>query len=206
MKKRIISSLSLLLIFAACGTLSAQNARETTAKFNKTNPGAIIADYDQPADMVKTVLKERLEKEGLGKMKSASGYMRYSGVIWNAISSEKLDAYFKVDGKKGKSTITVLVSKGYDNFVTPASDARITDNVKAFLNGFNEHLTAYQKTLDVKAQEEAVKKAEKEQKELAKRNKELQEEKEKLERKHAEKQKALDAEREKLNNIKASVN
>ncbi len=210
MKKRLIASLSLLLTLAASTTLSAQNAREVTAKFNKANPNAIIADYDQPVDMVKTVLKERLEKEGLGKMKSASGYMRYSGVVWNAVSNEKIDAYFKVDGKKGKSNITVLVSKGYDNFITSATDARSVENIKAFLNGFNDHLAAYQRALDLKAQEEAVKKAEKEQKEIAERNKELQEQKEKLEKKIAEqnnqqvsKQKALEAERQKLDNARS---
>ena len=199
MKKRLISSLSLLLILAASGTLSAQNAREATAKFNKTNPAAVVADYDQPVDLVKTVLKERLEKEGLGKMKSVNGFMRYSGVTWQSVSSDKMDAYFKVDGKKGKSTITVLVSKGYDNFITSGSDARTIENVKAFLNGFGEQVIAYQRALDIEAQEEAVKKAEALQKKAA-------EQQARLEKEHAEKQKALEAEKQKLNNIKASAN
>lgn len=195
--KKLIPSLFLALTIAA--TASAQSARETSVKFNKNNENAVVAEYDSKADMVKEVLKERLDKEGLGKMKSSSGYMRYSGVTWNTVSSDKMDVYFKVESRKGKSMISVLLSKGYDNFVTSTSDGRAIDNVKAFLNSFDDEIVAYQKALDVKAQEEAVKKAEKKQQKIA-------EQQAKLEKENAAKQKALEEERRKLNSIKASVN
>lgn len=211
--KKVFTSLALALAIAATGTVSAQNAHESSVKFNKTNENAVVADFDKPADIVEAALKDRLEKEGLGKMKSSKGFMSYSGVLWNSVSSDKLDVYFKVEGKKDKSSISVLVSKGYDNFITSGSDSRTIDNVKAFLNGFMANANAYQLGLNIKAQEEAVKKAEKAYSNATDDNKDLLSQKEKLEKKIAEsnndqtlKQKALDEAKKKLDDLKSNVN
>jgi hypothetical protein len=205
MKKPLITYLCLALLSAAGNTLYAQNARETAVKFNKANTNALLADYNYPVEIVKLVLKDRLDKEGLRKMKTTNGYMRYAEVLWPSVSSGKIDAYFKVDGKKGKSTVTVLVSKGYDNFIATGSDPAATEGVKAFLNGLNDHIAVYQKEQDIKAQEEVIRQAEKAQKQQAEQQKALLKEKERLEKKiatqnndQAAKQKELEAERQKL--------
>lgn len=211
--KKVIKSLSLVLAMVATGTVFAQNAHESSVKFNKTNENAVVADYDKSAEIVEAALKDRLEKEGLGKMKSSKGFMAYSGVLWNSVSSDKLDIYFKVEGKKDKSTVSVLISKGYDNFVTSGSDSRTIDNVKAFLNGFMAHANAYQLALDIKAQEELIRKAEKAFNSSVDNNKDLLQQKEKLEKRIAEsnneqvlKQKVLDDEKKKLGDLKAKSN
>jgi hypothetical protein len=211
--KNTIKSIALVLAIAATGTATAQNAHESSVKFNKTNENAVVADFNKPAEVVEAALKDRLEKEGLGKMKSTKGFMSYAGTLWNSVSSDKLDVYFKVDGKKDKSTVSVLVSKGYDNFITSGSDAKTIDNVKAFLNGFVTYTNSYQLGLDIKAQEEAIKKAEKAYSNSVDNNKDLLAQKEKLEKRIAEsnneqilKQKALDEEKKKLNDLKVKMN
>lgn len=208
--KKVFASLA--IAFAITGAAQAQNAHEAAVKFNKTTENAVIADYDKPADMVEAALKDRLEKDGLGKMKSSKGFMGYAGTLWNTVSTDKLDLYFKVEGKKDKSTVTVLISKGYDNFITSASDARTIDNVKAFLNDFMTYANSYQLGLNIKAQEENIKKVEKTFNNSVDNNKDLLAQKEKLERKIAEsnndqilKQKSLDEEKQKLANLKAQL-
>ncbi len=195
----MIRSVAIVLATAISATAFAQNAHEAMIPFNKTQENAVVADFDNAPEVVRQVLKAQLEKEGLRKIKSSGGYWRSSGSVWNSVSSDKMDFYFRIEGKRNKSTISVLVSKGYDNFVTSGTDSRTIDNVKNFLNGFGDQLVAYQKEQDIKAQEEAVKKAEVLQKKAA-------EQQAKLDKQHAAQQKALEAERQKLNNIKASTN
>jgi hypothetical protein len=211
--KNTIKSIALVLAIAVTGTATAQNAHESSIKFNKNAENAVVADFDKPAEVVEAALKDRLEKEGLGKMKTTKGFMSYAGTLWNSVSSDKLDLYFKVEGKKDKSTVSVLVSKGYDNFITSGSDAKTIENVKAFLNGFVKYTNSYQLTLDIKAQEEAIKKAEKLYSNSVDNNKDLLSQKEKLEKKIAEsnneqilKQKALDEEKKKLTDLKSRMN
>lgn len=200
--------LAFTFVITIAGRLFAQDAKETTIRYNKTNQNALIATYDQPAEVTEAALKERLAKEGLTKMKSSNGYMAYPGVIWSPVSTDKMDVYFKVEGKKDKSTITVLASKGYDNFVSSASDPVIVDQIKRYLNGFAAHASAYNLGLAVKAQEEVIRKAERAYNNSIEANKDLLVQKEKLEKKIAEsnneqmlKQKALNEEKLKLTSM-----
>jgi hypothetical protein len=211
--KNAIKSIALVIAIAATGTATAQNAHESSIKFNKKSENAVVADFNKSAEVVEAALKDRLEKEGLGKMKTSKGFMSYAGTLWNSVSADKLDVYFKVEGKKDKSTVSVLVSKGYDNFITSGSDAKTIDNVKAFLNSFVTYTNSYQLTLDIKAQEEAIKKAEKAYSNSIDNNKDLLSQKEKLEKRIAEsnneqtlKQKALDEEKKKLSDLKLKMN
>jgi len=208
--KKILTSLTLVCALAL--SVSAQNAHESSVKFNKTNENAVVADFDKPAEVVEAALKDRLDKEGLGKMKTSKGFMSYAGTLWNSVSTDKLDIYFKVEGKKNKSTVSVLVSKGYDNFITTATDAKTIENVKTFLNSLVNYTNTYQLGLNIKEQEELVKKAEKTWSSSVDNNKDLLSQKEKLERKIAEsnneqvlKQKALDEEKKKLADLKGQM-
>ena len=206
--KRTFMFATLALVISTSGHLFAQDAKETTVKYNKVNQNALIATYDQPAEVTEAALKERLSKDGLTRMKSSGGYMAYSGVIWSPVSTDKMDVYFKVEGKKDKSTITVLASKGYDNFVSSANDPVTVSQIKRYLNGFAVHANAYNLGLSIKAQEDVIRKAEKAYNNSVEANKDLLAQKEKLEKKIAEsnneqllKQKALNEEQLKLTSM-----
>jgi len=73
--------------------------------------------------------------------------------------------YFKVEPKsktqKDKSTIYLLVSKGYDNFISPEVDTATFAAATAFLNGFVAGTAGYRLNLDIEEQGKVVKNAEK---------------------------------------------
>lgn len=206
--KKIIASVAIL-----CAAFSfhaqAQNAYETQVKYNKNNQNAVVAEYELPKDVVEAALKERFEKAGLGKAKSSKGYLTYPGKLWNEVTTAKVDVFAKVEEKKGKSTVQILVSTGNDNFITSGSDANAIQNVKTFMNSFLKDVTAYQLKLDIEKQEELLKKAEKEFNNSVSSGKDLSKEKEKLEKKITEntneqtlKQRAFDDEKIKLETLK----
>jgi hypothetical protein len=202
MKKLLFSALLM-------GTLTtgvyAQNAREASVRFNKTNENAVVADYDKSGEIVEAALRKQLEKDGLVKAKNSKGFLTFQGVNWKTVSADKLDVYFKIENKKGKSTVTAFLSKGYDNFLHSGSDPKAIEQLKEFLNGLDQHAQIHQHSLNVKAQEEAVAKAEKAYNASNTAAKDLQHEKEKLEKKIADnaneaaaRLKALEEEKQKL--------
>lgn len=209
--KKIINLVAASIMLTATSIASyAQNAYESSVKFSKTNENAVVIDFNKPGNIVEAALKDRLDKEGLGKSKSKNGFTYYAGTIWKSVSADKLDIYFKVDSKKERSTVMLLMSKGYDNFITSGSDATVIENGKAFLNSLGQSIDAYQLGVDIKAQEEAVKKAEKAYSNSVDNGKSLLSDKEKIEKKiaenekeQAEKSKILEEEKRKLEIVKA---
>ncbi|MFT4060854.1 MAG: hypothetical protein QM642_00700 [Edaphocola sp.] len=204
------SVLTAAAMFAAAFQATAQSARETTAKYNKTDAPAVSADYNKNKDVVEDALKTQMAKEGIGKPGSSKGYMLWKGVTWTNVSTEKVDVYAKVEGKKEQATVTILLSKGYDNFANSTSDPNAINKIKDFLNSFTEKLNAYDLGLNIKEQEEIVKKAEKEYNGSVSDGKDLESEKSKIEKKiednkktQADKQKALQTEQAKLDALKA---
>src|SRR5690349_22813643 len=101
--KKVLTSLAVAL--AITGTATAQNAYESSVKFDKSNQNAVVANFANPADVVEAALKERLAKEGLTKTKSVKGFRAYMGTVWPSVSPVKVDVYYKVEGKKGNSTV-----------------------------------------------------------------------------------------------------
>lgn len=145
-------SIALVVFSISLGiTAFAQNARETNAKFKDAQQPAVTADYMAESDLVEDWLKHRLDKEGFGRKSSEKGYDVYKGVSWGRVSSEKLDIYVKVDGKKGKSNVTMMVAKGYDNFVSGAKDGALISKVQDFLNQFGGYVASNQSLLTKEA-------------------------------------------------------
>lgn len=210
MKKLIVFiSTVLSLSFAA----TAQNAREATVKYMKGDQNAVIAEYNAPVKVVAEALKNKMSKAGLGKSKSSKGFTTYSGTLWQEVSNDKVDVYYKVvAGKKNQpTTVQFLVSKGYDNFVSSATDATAVNNLKNFLNNLNDEIRLVQFGLDIKAQEEIVKKADEKNENNASEHKKLMKQKEEIEKKIVENENAqklsqqeLDREKAKLEEMKNS--
>lgn len=212
MKVLLKSLATAAFLFTALTGAFAQNAHEGRVKFMKGDQNAIIAEYDLPKGVVEDALKERLEKAGLSRKGTEKGFNAYKGITWNEISADKMDVYTKVEGKGNVTTVTVLVSKGYDNFISSASDAEKVQKVQAFLNSFIKDARLYQLKQSIAAQEEVVKKAEKELKSSADNGDKLLKEKEKIEKEIAEnktdqgkKQTTLDAEKVKLEELKREL-
>lgn len=206
--KKLIALLSCSFLLGSMNT-NAQSIQETTLKFDKNNVNAVVAEYKRPESVMEDALKVQLEKEGFGKYDKKKGYWSYINTNWKRTGNLSLDIYFKVDGNKSKSTITVLVSKGYNNFTSSATDPEIINTVREFLKNLEGTATDVQFALDVKAQQEVVADAEKRYNRALSDSTDLVNEKQKLENKIVQqsseiqtKRGELDQHRQKLDAMK----
>lgn len=161
----------LIAIFLSANTIAlhgyAQNAKEVSVPIGKMQQPAFQGDYKMQEKLMKETLEEQLAKVDLGKGKKYKGFRKYEGVVLPAVSDKKLDIYTKVDSKKSNTYVQILVSTGYDNFIGTKQDATIAANTITFLNKLSDDAVARQAAIDLKAQQEALKKAEEKQKAAA---------------------------------------
>lgn len=211
--KQFIKNAFLLLAIAATSSVKAQNAREVAVKYNKMNVNGIVADYDVPKKIVEDALQASLSKAGLGESKSSKGYRLYEGAIWPELSPEKLDLYTDVTGRKESSTVTILISKGYNNFISTLADQEKVERVKSFLNDLLIQAKSLELVSDIQKQEDAVKKAEKMYNNVVDDGAKLVRDREKIEKQMAEnkaeqekKNADWDVEKKKLEDMKAMQN
>lgn len=202
--------LSVLLLSSIVAT--AQNAQETTIKFKKLGQPGATASYSMPEKVVTNALLQKFATAGITKKSKESGFTSFKGVVWSDVSSDKLDVYFKVDERKSVSTIYVLISKGYDNFISTASDSPTMAKLITFLNSFVNDANQYLLQQNIAAQTVVIQKANSYYESAQNEAKSLISEKEKIEKKidqnKAEQEKrkaALDAEAAKLETLKTQV-
>jgi septal ring factor EnvC (AmiA/AmiB activator) len=105
--------------------------------------------------------------------------------------------------------VALLVSTGYDNYVSSVSDPVMSAKLKAFLESMLPDIKASQLQAEIGVQEEAVRDAEKDYKKKDKEGNKQSREKEHLDKDIAENvsdkaktAETLDAEKEKLENLK----
>ena len=161
------------LLLHVCLYSSAQSIN-TPVQYNKTTQQGLMLYLPYSEDVAEgtilTKLKEiGFEPESKGslfwKQNKVNGFYVYKGVALKGDTPQLVDLYFKVDRRGSKkdaqSVMYLLTSKGGDNFVTESSDAAAYAAAQKFLNGFTAETASYKHTLDVQAQEETVRKAEK---------------------------------------------
>ena len=124
----------LLTTIILCPVLSfAQKVEEEDIKVGKMEAKGFVATSKHDDDIIKEVLTAEFEKAGFKKPGHKKKFTTYKEVDWAAISPTKLDIYYKVGTKKRRTKIYMVVSKGYNNYVTTASDASIAANITTFL-------------------------------------------------------------------------
>lgn len=168
---KTLKTLAIIVIAGFTANFSnAQNAREATVKVGKAEQPAIIADYNYSKSFVNDVLKAELTKAGFGKSKTKNGFSVYSAVNWAAVAPNvKLDVWSKTEERKGVTTLSVLISKGYDNYINAAMDSGTIENLKSYLNNLNASLVAADLTQKIADQTKVVKQAEEKLNSLKKR-------------------------------------
>lgn len=135
MKKFLYSLLITMLLVPAIGR--SQKITEETIKMGKQNASCFVATSKFDKDDVQAAVVTELEKAGLKKAKKKKKFYRMMGVEWPAVSSGKLDLYYKVTGKRRKTKVYFIASKGYDNFITSANDAGAASAISTFLTNIN---------------------------------------------------------------------
>jgi hypothetical protein len=198
MKMKKLIALWIAAFLSGNFNANAQFIQETTLKFDKNTVSATTAEYKRPESVMEEALKMQLNKEGFGKYDKKKGYWSYINTNWKRTGNLSLDIYFKVDGNKNKSVITVLVSKGYNNFTSSATDPEIINTVKEFLNNLENTAKDVQFALDVEAQQELVADVEKSYNRALSDSTDLLDEKQKLENRIVQQSSAVQSKRKEL--------
>lgn len=201
--KNIIKALLIAgLTAGSINAVQAQGVRETSISFNKGSYSGVIADYNYSKDLVTKALEKRMKDANLGKSKSTSKFVSYIGVNWMEISPDKLDVYYKVSGKKNKSNVEFLISKGYDNYINSTTDATAIQNLRNFLASLEKDIKAIQHENNMTAQSNEIKKAEKELKSAQNSVSNIEKDLENARKNAEKKQVALDDAKKKLEQMK----
>jgi len=167
------SYLLIALLFTGILNASSQ-ASFTTITINKKIQPGLVLELPNNTDVAEGTILQKLKETGytpetkgklFWKKNKLDGFYVFNGVSLAALNNQKLDMYFKVEPKsktqKDQSIIYLLVSKGYDNFISPEADTATFVAATAFLNGFVEGTASYRLNLDIEEQGKVVKAAEK---------------------------------------------
>ena len=145
------------LIFLLVGTITSfAQSTATNVEFKKVlRPALTLPLAFNPETAEQTILAKlketgyKPEKSGsfLNKKKKEEGFYKFPGVVLPELANEQLDLYFKVvpldNDSNNRSSITLLVSKGYDNFVSAGSDSATFNASENFLNSFVASTNVY---------------------------------------------------------------
>lgn len=214
----------LFLLFCALALTAAAQSVSTSVRYDKSNKQGLMLylPYSQEVaeGTILTKLKEiGFEPQSTGslfwKQNKVNGFYVFKGVTLQRGSSQPVDLYFKVDRRGSKkdhqSVMYLLTSKGAENFVNDLTDPATFAAAQSFLNGFTSETASYKHTLDVQAQEESVKKAEKkladlqdEEKDLTKKIEKLQDDLRKNKENQVTQQGTIEGERKKLEEMRST--
>ncbi len=166
-----------LYLFIACmlvaGVTASSQATFTTIAINKNLQPGLVLHLPNTTDVAEGTILEKLKETGYSpetkgqlfwKKNKLDGFYVFNGVTLPALNNQILDMYFKVEreskSRKDQSIIYLLVSKGYDNFISLESDSVTFRAATEFLNGFVATTASYRLNIDIEEQEKAVKTAE----------------------------------------------
>jgi hypothetical protein len=156
----ILSFIFSLVLFI---TATAQS-RNATVEYQKINRQAVVNEIPFPEKTIRDAIDEKMEQMGY-KGKESKGFTVYKGVRLSDLGNDSYDLYFMADRKSRKekenSTITLMISKGFDNFASDSSDAGLMKKAKGYLDSIITIIAAYDLEQQIIAQEDAVKKADK---------------------------------------------
>ncbi|MBS1510142.1 MAG: hypothetical protein JST86_04830 [Bacteroidetes bacterium] len=154
---------TLFLLLALSAGAFAQS-RTATVEYQKINRQAVVADIPFPEKTVRDAIDNKMEQMGY-KGKENKGFVVYKGVHLPDLGSDSYDLYFSADKvsrkDKDNSTLTLMISKGFDAFVSDSSDSRVISNAKNYLDSIKNMIAAYDLELQITSQEDVVKKANK---------------------------------------------
>lgn len=154
---------TLICALALYITATAQS-RTATVEYQKVNRQAVVAEIPFPEKTIRDAIDNKMEQMGY-KGKDSKGFTVYKGVRMPELGNDSYDLYFMADRKSRKekenSTLTLMISKGFDSFVSDSTDARVMTNAKNYLDSIRNMIAAYDLEQQIIAQEDAVKKADK---------------------------------------------
>ncbi len=169
-----MTRLYLLSAFLVAGIVpAASQSSFTTITINKNIQPGLVLHLPNNTEVAEGTILQKLKETGYSpetkgqlfwKKNKLDGFYVFNGVTLPALNNQKLDMYFKVEREsntqKDQSIIYMLVSKGYDNFISPEIDSATFLAATDFLNGFVATTASYRLNLDIEEQEKVLKNAE----------------------------------------------
>lgn len=160
--------LFILFLFAGIAPASTQSTF-TTITLNKNIQPGLVLHLPNNVDVTERTILQKLSETGYApetkgrffwKKNKLDGFYIFNGVTLPALNNQKLDMYFKVEeeskSNKNESIIYLLVSKGYDNFISPDVDSVSFLAATYFLNGFLANTASYRLNLDIETQQKIL--------------------------------------------------
>ena len=196
--KKYLFLFAALICFVATGNSQSQY---TFIDFKDAKRPAIVVDLPYPEKIVDGALQEKMAKLGY-KGKEVKGFKEYKGISMPELGTATYDLYFAIDKKsrkeKKEATVTMLISKGNENFIAEADDPQTIANGKKILDNLLSGVVAYDLEQQIAAQESSIKKEEKRLRGLGDDAATLQKNKRKLEQQIEQNQKDQAAEEKEI--------
>jgi hypothetical protein len=165
---------------------NAQNAKSTVIDFNKKSQTAVSATYPMPAAITEGALRKKMSEAGLKGGNNKDGFLAWQGIQIPSIWAEKMDVYFKIMDESGSSTVYMLTSTGYENFMNKESNPEVHEKVINWMNEFSKDVMRFGYQDDITKNENKLKDLEKDLKKAVKNGASLAKDKTKSEGKAAE--------------------
>jgi hypothetical protein len=158
--------LALIVLVAVKTTVHAQ-AYDGKIDYQKTQQAVAIIEFPYNQDVVEDGIKDYMAKLGY-KNSNAKGFTVFRAARLDSSSNDLSDLYFKMDrkGRKEKdvTVVTLLPAKPNQDILARAGDSSIgpkIESAKSFLNNMAPFLDAHNTDVQVKAQQDVLKKAQK---------------------------------------------
>lgn len=147
-KLRLLLAVVLSPLLAGAQDLQINEGKE---EMSKSERWCFSATYPYKKEVAEAVMDKNLEQAHMERSAHKKGVSTYKAATWPQISDSKCDYYYKMKGKKSRTTLFLCVSKGYDNYVTSSNDVTTANNIKQYML----HLQDQMKTAVEIEQEEA---------------------------------------------------
>lgn len=168
MKKLLLALTTALLTFgvsafAADDENNSEKVSFTIQKTNGPNKEGVMAftkTYQYPADEIEDAILEKLKEEGITGKKASNNYYAFKGVKYNSLWNRTCDIYIAVNGSQKAGTMYLLISTGYDNYISdndPEENKKISDWMDSLEDNIKNHLYNHQLENQEKETEEAIK-------------------------------------------------
>lgn len=176
----------ILMVMAVCAApvLLFSQSRITEVEYQKVPRPALINDLPFSSKIIENAIDDAFIKSGY-KGSSSKGFTIYKGVRKQEFGPDAYDLYFMVERKSRKesdiSTVTMMISKGFDAFVSKSSDEHVFANAQKYLDSLRNIVAGYDLEMQITDQESELKSAEKKYESLLDEEKELEKKRKKLE-------------------------
>jgi len=182
-KKLIMKQITFLMmaLFIVSATSFSQSGSASLNFRNALRPALVLplifktstAEQTILAKLKETGYKPEVKGNIFNKKNKQEGYYVFNGVQLPELANQKLDLYFKVDKMDSdsgyNSSISLLVSKGYDNFISEESDSTSFAASRNFLNSFVSETASFLLNKQMDDQKASIVKAEKKWQDTRKR-------------------------------------